>query len=63
MRFVGTVLESSLVNIPGNPRVKITDPYPYPDIPVPEKVGSGFFRVRVTGLTGLTGIYIVLYID
>src|SRR5271168_2430942 len=30
--------------------------YPYPDIPVPEKDGSGFFRVRVTGLTGLTGV-------
>src|ERR1700678_2673152 len=44
-----------LVNIPGNPRVKISDPYPYPAIPVPEKDGSGFFRVRVTGLTGLTG--------
>src|ERR1700678_1297222 len=40
-----------LVNIPGNPRVKITDLYPYPAIPVPKKDGSGFFRVRVPGLT------------
>src|ERR1700678_3907071 len=48
-------LPEQVVNIPGNPRVKISDPYPYPAIPVPEKDGSGFFRVRVTGLTGLTG--------
>ena len=24
-----------LVNIPGNPRVKISDPYPYPSKPLP----------------------------
>jgi hypothetical protein len=46
-----------LVNIPGNPRVKMTDPDPDPDIPVPEKDGSGFFQVWVRGLMGLTGMY------
>ena len=49
------------MNIPGNPRVEITDPYPYPAIPIPEKDGSGFFQVRVTGLTGLTGLKTGIY--
>ena len=38
-----------LVNIPGNPRVKISDPYPYPAKPGPPVKGSGFRRVRVKG--------------
>ena len=34
-----------LVNIPGNPRVNFSDPYPYPLKPGPLVNGSGFNRV------------------
>jgi hypothetical protein len=44
------------VNIPGNPRVKITDPYPYPCTPVPVKQGYGYGGVWVGGMTGMTDL-------
>ena len=39
-----------LVNDLGNPRVKYSDPYPYPSKPVPERYGCGFTRVSVGGM-------------
>lgn len=37
----------SIVNDPGNPRGKISDPHPYPSKPVPVPHGYGFMRVWV----------------
>jgi hypothetical protein len=39
---------------PGNPRVKFTDPYPYPYISVPVKKGTGIEGVRVECITDTT---------
>ena len=37
------------MNNPGNPQVKISDPYLYPSKPVPVPHGYGFIWVRVWG--------------
>jgi hypothetical protein len=42
-----TTFSWSIVNNPGNPRVKNSDPYPYPSKPVPVPHGHGFTRVGV----------------
>ena len=44
-----------VVNFPGNPRVKFSDPYPYPPKPRPLNRGSGFRQVRVKGFPGFPG--------
>ena len=47
--------QPQLVNDPGNPRVKITDPYSYPRRSIPVTQGYGYWGVWVRGTTGTTG--------